>query len=76
MKQYIDFARSKGATPVLITPIANKIGNWANARRAEKQNDRRHKRGCGMAYTNGGKSSLHNPRGFGKRQAYKNPHGA
>ena len=26
------------ATPVLITPIANKIGNWANARRAEKQN--------------------------------------
>lgn len=25
------------ATPVLITPIANKIGNWANARRAEKQ---------------------------------------
>lgn len=25
------------ATPVLITPLANKIGNWANARRAEKQ---------------------------------------
>ena len=24
------------ATPVIITPIANSIGNWANARRAEK----------------------------------------